>query len=139
MNARKILIVEDDKVAQKILADTLRAAGYEVAIAHDGAAAVKAAREFIPDLVTLDIELARNSPSDSWDGFSVATWLRRMNEGENKPLIIVISGKEPTDIIQKAAAVGAYTLLPKPFTKQKLLEVVSRALQSRRAPAEPAR
>ena len=72
MKAKKILVVEDDKLTQKLIADVLRFAGYEVTTAHNGAITVKAAREQEPDLVTLDIHLAKDSPDDSWDGFSVA-------------------------------------------------------------------
>ena len=82
MKAKKILVVEDDKVAQKLIVDALKAAGYEVATAYDGATAVAKARELEPDLVTLDIQLAKDSPDDTWDGFSVATWLRRISESK---------------------------------------------------------
>jgi two-component system, OmpR family, response regulator len=130
MKTRKILVVEDDKVTQKLIADTLTSAGYAVAVAHDGATAVATAREFEPNLVTLDVQLAKDSPDDSWDGFSVAAWLRRLHEGKPIPVIIVVSGLEPDKIIESAAAVGAYTFLPKPFTKQKLLDLVAAALSS---------
>ena len=90
---------------------------------------MKSARENEPDLVTLDIHLAKDSPDDSWDGFSVASWLRRINEGKPKPVIIVVSGLDPAKIIENAASVGAYTFLPKPIEKQKLLDVVAEALK----------
>jgi len=35
---------------------------------------------------------------------------------------------EPTQIIESASAVGAYTFLPKPIEKQKLLDTVAAAL-----------
>ena len=130
MKTKRILVVEDDKVTQKLIADTLRSAGYEVATAHDGATAVASARELEPDLVTLDIQLAKNSPDDSWDGFSVASWLRRIGGGKPKPAIIVVSGLEPDWIIKCAAEVGAYTFLPKPFTKERLLQLVEEALKA---------
>jgi len=129
MKAKRILVVEDDKLTQKLIADVLRSAGYEVATAHNGATAVKAAREQEPDLVTLDIHLAKDSPDDSWDGFSVANWLRRINEGRPIPIIIVVSGLDPGQNIESAASVGAYTFLPKPVEKKKLLEVVAAALE----------
>jgi CheY-like chemotaxis protein len=128
MKAKKILVVEDDKVTQKLIADVLRSAGYEVTTAHNGATAVKSARENEPDLVTLDIHLAKDSPDDSWDGFSVASWLRRVNEGKPIPIIIVMSGLDPGQNIESAASVGAYTFLPKPIEKKKLLETVAAAL-----------
>jgi two-component system KDP operon response regulator KdpE len=139
MNASKILVVEDDRVTQKLIADALRSAGYEVVTAHDGASAVKSARETEPDLVTLDIQLAKSSPDDSWDGFSVGSWLRRINEGKRTPAIIVVSGLEPAEIIESAAAIGAYTFLPKPFKKQKLLDIVAEALRSGAPPSAPSR
>ena len=130
MKPKKILVVEDDKVIQKLIADTLKAAGYEVLTAHNGATAVKLAREEDPDLVTLDIELAKDSPDDSWDGFSVAGWLRRLHEGKPKPILVVISGsREPDKIVQRAADVGVYTCLTKPVDKKQLLDAVAAALK----------
>ena len=129
MKAKRILVVEDDKVTQKVIADALKRAGYEVEVAHNGATAVKVAREQEPDLITLDIQLAKDSPDDSWDGFSVASWIRRINEGKPIPVIIVVSGLEPDKIIRNASDVGAYTFLPKPIEKQKLLDLVAEALK----------
>jgi CheY-like chemotaxis protein len=130
MNAKRILVVEDNKVVQKVIADTLKATGYEVFLAHNGATAVKQAREQEPDLVTLDIELAKDSPDDSWDGISVAGWLRRMRVGESKPALIVISGHgDPAKIVKQAADVGVYTCLTKPVDKQQLLDAVAAALK----------
>jgi two-component system OmpR family response regulator len=129
MKAKRILVVEDDKVTQKLIADVLKKAGYEVEVAHNGATAVKIAREQEPDLVTLDIQLAKDSPDDSWDGFSVASWLRRINEGRPIPVIIVVSGMDPAKNIGSASDVGAYTFLPKPIEKQLLLDTVAAALK----------
>jgi CheY-like chemotaxis protein len=91
---------------------------------------VKMVRELQPDLLTLDVHLASASPSDSWDGFGVVNWLRRFNPGKSLPRIVVISALEPNAIIEHAAAIGAQTFLPKPFTKERLLEVVADALKS---------
>jgi two-component system response regulator GlrR len=130
MTAKKILVVEDDKVTQKLIADTLTAAGYEVFTAHNSATAVKVAREQNPDLVTLDIELTKDSPDDSWDGLSVAAWLRRLHESTAKPVLVVISGsREPDKIIERAAGLGVYTCLTKPIEKQQLLDTVAEALK----------
>jgi len=133
MNAKKILVVEDDKVTQKLISGALKSAGYQVFTAESAVAAVQIARTEDPDLVTLDVHLAITSPDDAWDGFTVAGWLRRLNEGKEgkiRPIIVVISGLEPDKIIEKAAAIGAYTFLPKPFEKQKLLNIVAEALTS---------
>ena len=131
MNAKRILVVEDDRVTQKLIADSLRSAGYEVFTASNSATAVQLAREKNPDLVTLDVELPKDSPDDYWDGFSVGTWLKRLNEGGTQPVLIVISGSvEPGKLIEKASKLGIYTCLTKPIEKQKLLETVAAALQA---------
>jgi CheY-like chemotaxis protein len=130
MTPKKILVVADNKVIQKLIAGTLKAAGYEVLTADSSATAVRLAREEVPDLITLDIELAKDSPDDSWDGFSVAGWLRHLHEGEPKPTLIVISGSsEPDKIVERAANVGIYTCLTKPVDKQQLLKAVAEALK----------
>jgi DNA-binding response OmpR family regulator len=130
MTAKKILVVEDDKLMQKLIADALKTAGYEVLTAHNSATAIKLAREQQPDLVTLDIELAKDSPDDSWDGFSLAGWLRRLNEGKAKPVLMVISGNSrPDKIVERAAGLGIYTCLTKPIDKKQLLEAVEAALK----------
>ena len=129
MKAKRILVVEDDRVTRKLIADVLTSAGYEVVTAHDGASAVKMAREQEPDLITLDIHLAKDTPDDTWDGFGVANWLKRITEGKPMPLIIVISGLDPGKHVKNIASVGAYAVLPKPFEKKKLLEVVAEALK----------
>jgi CheY-like chemotaxis protein len=130
MTPKKILVVEDNKVIQKLLADTLKSAGYEVSTADDAAMAVKLAREADPDLITLDIELATDSPGDSWNGFSVVGWLKRLHHGKAKPVFIVISGSQDTDkMVEQASQLGIYTCLTKPVNKKQLLEAVVGALK----------
>lgn len=130
MTPKRILVVEDDKLIQRLFADTLKAAGYEVLTAHNSATAVRLAREQEPDLITLDIELAKDSPDDSWDGFSIAGWLRRLHEGKLEPILIVISGSiHPNKIVERASDLGVYTCLTKPVDKKQLLETVAEALK----------
>ena len=126
---KKILVVEDDKLTQTIICDILKSAGYQVVTAHDASTTVQMVREEDPDLITLDVVLACESPSESMDGFKIATWLKRLNpEKENR--IIVISGVDPNKVVQGASAVNAYTFLPKPIEKAKLLATVAAALKN---------
>ena len=133
MGSKKILVVEDDKVTQRLISGALGSAGYHVLTAEDAATALRIADTEDPDLVTLDINLAMLSPNDTWDGFAVAHWLRRRSEGTEgkpRPVIVVLSGLEPDKLIERAAAIGAHTFLPKPFEKRKLLSIVAEALMS---------
>ena len=128
MNSKKILVVDDDIVTQKIISDILVSAGYQVVTAIDAASAVDAVRSEEPDLITLDVLLPADSPTDSMDGLKLARWLQRLNPEKKIPTII-ISGLEPGELIEEAAAVGAYTFLPKPFDKTQLLAAVTAALK----------
>ena len=55
--AGKILVVEDNKTGRVLLRDVLTHAGYEVIEAVNGAEGVKAAREQMPDLVLMDMQM----------------------------------------------------------------------------------
>ena len=70
--ARRILVVDDNKDAAVSLALLLRLHGHQVQVAHDGPAALGLAREFRPHVVFLDIGMP------GMDGYEVA---RRFREG----------------------------------------------------------
>lgn len=125
---KKILVVEDDKLTQTVISDILKSGGYQVVTANDASSTVKVVREENPDLITLDVILACESPSDSMDGFEVASWLKRLDPDRNIPLII-ISGIDPNKVVLGASAVNAYSFLPKPVEKAKLLAAVAAALK----------
>jgi DNA-binding NtrC family response regulator len=54
--------------------------------------------------------------------------VQRLNSDRRIPTII-ISGVDPAELIDEAAAGGAYTILPKPFDKAQLLKAVTAALK----------
>jgi len=128
MQPKKILVVDDDEIIRTLISNALTSAGYEVFTAEDASSAISQARLQRPDLVTLDIELPFDSPGDTWDGFSVAGWLQRLNEDKRTPFV-VIAGGDPAKVGKKAAAMGAYAFLPKPVGKGQLLAVVAEALK----------
>ena len=129
MQTKKILVVEDDEVTQKLFSDALKSAGYEVFTASDASTAVKVARTEQPDLITLDINLSMNSPGDSWDGFTVAGWVRRLNESKSVRIVVISGSQEPGEVVEKAAIAGVNTFLPKPVSKAQLLKVVADTLK----------
>ena len=133
MNAKKILVVEDDQVTSKLMSSALQSAGYQVFMAADAASAVRIARTEDPDLITLDIHLDMASPGDSWDGIALGGWLRRLRGGQGRngrPAMVVVSAQEAQGIIEKVASIGAHSFLPKPVDRKKLLEVVAEALKA---------
>lgn len=60
----KILLVEDNEMNRDMLARRLRARGFEVDLAFDGAMGVERATELMPDLVLMDMSLPK---VDGWE------------------------------------------------------------------------
>ena len=132
MDAKKILVVDDDRIIQKTMALKLKTKGYQVLSALDGSTAVSCVRKDIPDLILLDI----NFPPDiafgfgggvQWDGFLIMTWLRRMDEVKNTPFI-VMTGGDPSKYKDRAIAAGAVGFFQKPINYEELVIAIRRAL-----------
>jgi two-component system cell cycle response regulator DivK len=71
MTSKTILIVEDNPVNQKLFLTVLRPHGYRLLTASDGEEALRVAREALPDLILMDLQLPKIN------GFAVTEQLRR--------------------------------------------------------------
>ena len=87
----RVLVVDDNVDAAQSLAILLQAFGHDVRIAYDGPDAVKAALEFQPDVVLLDIGLPGLS------GLEVARWIRKHAGLENIVLVAMTGYGQATD------------------------------------------
>src|ERR1041385_8538854 len=137
MKPKKILVVDDDQVMRTIISEALKGAGYQVVTAPDASSATKAARFEEPDLITLDVVFPAESPTDSMDGLKLASWFNRLNPDKKIPMIIISGSADPAKTVEGAAAVGAYTFLPKPLEKSKLLAAVEAALTQTSGESKP--
>lgn len=59
--AKRILVVEDNDLNRKLFCDVLKSQGYAVEPVADGHVALQRAREFVPNLIIMDIQLAEVS------------------------------------------------------------------------------
>lgn len=134
MNKKKILVVDDDAVVIKALSIKLKANGFEVVTAMDGAAAVNAVRTQKPDLILLDITLPTDMGSVSWDGFRIMEWLKRLDEAATVP-IIVISGGDREKYESRAKAAGAAAFFHKPINHDELFGLIRQTLNLQPLPA----
>ena len=126
-----ILVVEDDHLVQSIVEDSLKDAGFEIAIASSGENAVElldASEGKYRALVT-DINLGRGG-IDGWD---VA---RHAREIDPSFPVVYMSGKDVDDWASKG--VPNSLMLAKPFAPAQLVTAVSQLLNANppTAPAE---
>src|SRR5437588_8543737 len=79
---KKVLIVEDNDLNMKLFNDLLEAHGYDTLQTKDGMDALRMARQHVPDLILMDIQLPEVS------GLEVIKWLK---EDDNLSAIPVIA------------------------------------------------
>jgi len=121
--AYKILLVEDEKDLAMIVADTLSAQGYEVAVASDGVEGLTKFKSHIPDIVIADVMMPR------LDGFRMARNIRVISP--DVPLLF-LTAKSSVDDVEEGFEVGANDYLRKPFEFRELIARI-KALLRRRA------
>jgi two-component system KDP operon response regulator KdpE len=122
----RVLVVDDEPQIVRALRINLKARGYEVDVAPDGATALRAAADRHPDLVVLDLGLP------DMEGAEVIAGLR----GWTSVPIIVLSGRAGSSDKVGALDAGADDYVTKPFGVDELLARI-RAVTRRARPDEP--
>lgn len=124
--AARVLVVDDDEKITSFLRRALAYEGYQVDVAHSGAAALAQALRSPPDIVVLDVMMP------GLDGLEVC---RRLRAGGDVPVLMLTARDEVADRVQGLDA-GADDYLAKPFALEELLARL-RALLRRREPSSP--
>lgn len=124
-NAKRILLVEDDRDLSQMVTLRLHDCGYEVIQCTDGDQAIREAKERKPDLLILDVFLP------ALDGFSVLkaikNHLTRTHGGDDLPVIIITGrGVLMKDMFELE---GVREFLQKPFEAAKLVEMVRQHME----------
>jgi DNA-binding response OmpR family regulator len=122
----KMLIVDDDLVLADVVAFTLRRAGFEIIMAHDGQSALDLWQAESPDLIILDLNLPK------LDGLTVC---QRIRDQSDTP-IIILSVRDEEDDVVRGLELGADDYIVKPFSPRQLVARAQALL--RRAGAPPA-
>jgi two-component system phosphate regulon response regulator PhoB len=123
----KILVVDDEPEAVELVEFNLKQAGFDVAVAADGAEALKKARGLMPSLVVLDLMLPEV------DGLEVCKMLRRDSATAKVPIIMLTAKAAEIDRIL-GLELGADDYITKPFSPRELVLRVKRILQRGQAP-----
>ena len=100
--AKRILVVEDNDLNRKLFCDLLRANGFVVEPVADGETVIERTRQFVPNLVIMDISLPTVSGLDLIEQIKADKDLRAI------PILAVTAyaGKGDEDRIRQAGAEG---------------------------------
>ncbi|MFH2045975.1 MAG: EAL domain-containing protein [Pseudomonadota bacterium] len=109
--ARQVLIVDDDTTIRFLARETLEEAGFEVTEAANGAQGFAAFESIHPQVILLDVMMPEI------DGFAVCKKIRNHPDGKNIA-ILMMTGLEDIDSIQRAYDVGATDFITKPINWQ---------------------
>lgn len=118
----KILVVDDERDAAELIEFNLKAAGYDVVTAADGAEALKKARMAAPDLILLDLMLPEI------DGLQVCKILRRDPASAGIPIIMLTAKAAEIDRVL-GLELGADDYVVKPFSPRELVLRVNNLLK----------
>ncbi len=121
----RVLVVDDDPAMCLLASEALEAAGMEVLVAEDGAEALEIYRGTRPDLVLLDVMMP------VMDGFDACAGIRRLPGGEETP-VVMMTGSDDVDSINRAYDVGATDFITKPVNYLVLTQRVRYMLRAKR-------
>jgi two-component system response regulator VicR len=119
VQAPRILIVDDDPNLLVLLADQLRADGYETATARDGVEALRRLQSSWPDLLIIDMMMPR------MDGLSLA---REIKARADLPIIVlsaIDAGDSKADLLEEVAE----DYVTKPYHYPELRARINRVLR----------
>ena len=123
-----ILVVDDDSTQRALLRRALTKNGFLVEEVADGAHVVYALRRVMPDIVLLDVVLPHV------DGFTICRKIREDEWSKDIP-VVMLTGLEDTESIQRAYQAGATDFITKPVNWQILnqrLQYIQRASENTR-------
>jgi two-component system, OmpR family, response regulator len=108
----RVLVVDDEPSLVELLSSVLRYEGFETRTAGDGGSAVRAAREFQPDAVVLDIMLP------DFDGLEV---LRRLRAARPSVCVLFLTARDAVEDRIAGITAGGDDYVTKPFSLEEVL------------------
>ena len=110
-----LILADDDPDVASVLNDAVTGFGHRTAVALSGALALRAAREFVPHVVLLDIRMP------GVDGHTVLEHLKRSPQ---PPAIIIVSGNADEEEARQLLQRGAFDYVTKPVSLNYLEQAI---------------
>lgn len=119
-----VLVADDQIPTTAMLERVFEYEGYQVKSVHDGIAALETAKELLPDLILLDINMPK------MNGFDVLKELREYPKTSSIPTILITAIGEMSKIVE-GLNLGADDYVRKPFYPQELLARAQSKMRAR--------
>ncbi len=120
---KEILVIDDNPDIRFLICNILKEQSYKVRSAANYNQAVNEINKKLPDLAIIDIKLDKGDK----DGIDLLKLI--INKKKLVP-VIMISGHATVQIAVEAIRLGAYEFIEKPFSTEKILNYVNRALEA---------
>ena len=115
----KILVIDDSNTIRRSAEIFLKQGGHEVVLAEDGFDALSKIADYQPDLIFCDILMPR------LDGYQTCAIIKRNDKFSETP-VVMLSSKDGVFDKARGRMVGSQEYLTKPFTKDQLLQTVTK-------------
>lgn len=120
MASPTILVVDDDEVVCRMLAQFLVDYGYQVTTAQNGQSAIAMAAQEPPDLILLDLRMP---------GMDGVECLRHLKSQRAEVPVVVVTAIDDEAVAARCATLGAAHYLVKPFHLESLRKTIEACLQ----------
>jgi two-component system, NtrC family, nitrogen regulation response regulator NtrX len=120
---KEILVIDDNSDIRFLICNILKEQNFKVRSAANYDQAVLEINKRLPDLAIIDIKLDKTDK----DGIDL---LKLVNKKNKLTPVIMISGHATVQIAVEAIRLGAYEFIEKPFSKEKIINYIHRALES---------
>jgi two-component system alkaline phosphatase synthesis response regulator PhoP len=115
--AKKIMVVDDEPYIARVIKFKLEQEGYSVISANDGQSGLQKIKEEKPDMVLLDVMMPGLS------GYEVCQKIKQDAELAGIPVVILTAKGQERDR-EQGLTMGASDYITKPFSPNRLLELV---------------
>ena len=120
---KEILVIDDNPDIRQLISNILKEKNFELKSAANYNQAIFEINKKLPDLAIIDIKLDKPDK----DGIDLLKTIMKKNK---LTPVIMISGHATVQMAVEATRLGAYEFIEKPFSKEKILNYVNRALES---------
>ncbi len=116
---RKVLYVEDDPAQRELMTQLLMLEGVEVKLAKNGAEGMTMAQTWQPDIILMDLRMPQ------MDGFESIQQIKEHGATSDIP-VVVVSAWTSAAHDERALALGADSILSKPFGLTDIVALINR-------------